>query len=227
MSTSSAHSVPAKGWALGSGVLNRGRARRLPDFCALCRSVVGATWWRWSRSSAASRTYFGAAHRALRQTNCFVTCCVRWTLRCSGHSVAVAQSQLLRFPEARRQSSCTTRRRACRQLAHSFGPPSSSSASSSSSVCPALGILQPIHVTASNADGAGHWRRPVPALQREEPVGAGGRDRGICHQADAHLGHQRWPERQLYKVQLTSGCGWAVSLLRRLLPCRANWRHLP
>jgi len=64
-------------------------------------------------------------------------------------------------------------------------------------------------------------------MQSEEPVGAGGRTHGIRHQADVRFGHQRWPERQLYEVQLTSGCGWAVSLLRRLLPCRANWRYRP
>jgi len=51
------------------------------------------------------------------------------------------------------------------------------------------------------------------AAQRQEPVGAGGSTHGIRHQADVRFGHQRWPERQLYKVQLTSGCGWAVSLL--------------
>jgi hypothetical protein len=61
----------------------------------------------------------------------------------------------------------------------------------------------------------------------EEPVDAGGRTHGIRHQADARRGHQRWPERQLYEVQLTSGCGWAALLLRRLLPCRANWRYRP
>ena len=63
--------------------------------------------------------------------------------------------------------------------------------------------------------------------QREESVDAGGRTHGIRHQADVRFGHQRWPERQLCKVRLTLGCGWAVSLIRRLLPCRANWRYRP
>ena len=64
-------------------------------------------------------------------------------------------------------------------------------------------------------------------MQREEPVDASGRTHGIRHQADVRFGHQRWPERQLYEVQLTSGCGWAVSLRQRLLPSRANWRYQP
>jgi hypothetical protein len=68
------------------------------------------------------------------------------------------------------------------------------------------------------------WRA---AMQREEPVGASGRTHGIRHQADVRFCHQRRPERQLYEVQPTSGRGWAVSLLRRLLPCRANWRYRP
>lgn len=51
------------------------------------------------------------------------------------------------------------------------------------------------------------------AVQREEPLDAGGRTDGTRHQADLRFGHQRWPGRQLYEVQLTSGCGWAVSLL--------------
>jgi len=41
------------------------------------------------------------------------------------------------------------------------------------------------------------------------------------------IGHQRGPERQLYEVQLTPVCDWAVSLPRRLLPCRAKWRYRP
>jgi hypothetical protein len=65
------------------------------------------------------------------------------------------------------------------------------------------------------------------ALQRKEPVDDGGRTHGKRYQADVGVGHQRWPERQLYEVQPTSGCGCAVSLLRRLLPCRANWRYRP
>ena len=67
----------------------------------------------------------------------------------------------------------------------------------------------------------------MAVLQREEPVDASGRTHGIRHQADVRFGHQRWPERQLYEVQLTSGCGWAVSLRQRLLPSRANWRYRP
>jgi hypothetical protein len=47
------------------------------------------------------------------------------------------------------------------------------------------------------------------------------------HQGDVRFGHQRWPERQLYDVVLTSGFGWAVSLIRRRLFCRANWRFRP
>lgn len=65
------------------------------------------------------------------------------------------------------------------------------------------------------------------ALQREERVGAGGCTHGIRHQADVRHGHLRWPERQLYEVQLTPRCCWAVSPLLRLLPCRANWRYRP
>jgi len=64
-------------------------------------------------------------------------------------------------------------------------------------------------------------------LQREEPVGAGGRTHGVRHQADVRFGCQRWPERQQYVVQLTSTCGWAGSLFRRLLPCRAKWHCRP
>lgn len=48
-------------------------------------------------------------------------------------------------------------------------------------------------------------------MKREEPVDAGGRTHGIRHQADARFGHQRWPERQLCEVQLTSVCGRADS----------------
>lgn len=40
-------------------------------------------------------------------------------------------------------------------------------------------------------------------MQREEPVGAGGRTRGERHQADVHFGGRRRPERQLHEVQLT------------------------
>jgi hypothetical protein len=64
-------------------------------------------------------------------------------------------------------------------------------------------------------------------MQREEPVVARRRTLGIRHQADVRFGYQRWHERQLNEVQLTSGCDWVVSLLRRLLPCRANWRCRP
>ncbi len=45
-------------------------------------------------------------------------------------------------------------------------------------------------------------------MQRKEPVGAGGCTYGIRHQADVRFGQRRWTERQLYEVQLTSGCGW-------------------
>lgn len=68
------------------------------------------------------------------------------------------------------------------------------------------------------------------AEQRKEPVGAGGRTHGIRHRADVRFGQQRWHERQLYEVQLrklSSGCGWAIPLFLRLLPCRANWRSRP
>jgi hypothetical protein len=67
----------------------------------------------------------------------------------------------------------------------------------------------------------------LAAVQREEPLGAGGRTHGMRHQGDVRFGHQRWPERQLYDVVLTSACGWAVSLIRRLLFCRAKWRFRP
>ena len=51
-------------------------------------------------------------------------------------------------------------------------------------------------------------------LQREEPVATGGRTHGKRHRADVRFGHQRWPERQLYEVQLTPDSDWAVSMLR-------------
>ena len=85
---------------------------------------------------------------------------------------------------------------------------------------------------ATSAAPTGTSNRPsacataeASAVQREEPVDASGRTHGIRHQADIRFGHQGWPERQLYEVQLTSGCGWAVSLRQRLLPSRANWRY--
>jgi hypothetical protein len=65
------------------------------------------------------------------------------------------------------------------------------------------------------------------APQREEPVGDSARPHGISHQADARFSHWSWPERQLYEVQLTSSCDWAVSLVRRMRPCRENWRYRP
>ena len=40
-----------------------------------------------------------------------------------------------------------------------------------------------------------------------EPVDIGERTHGIRHQADVRLGHQRWPERQLYEVLLLLGRG--------------------
>ena len=67
----------------------------------------------------------------------------------------------------------------------------------------------------------------VSAVQREEPVAAVGRTRGKRRQADVRFGPRRSTERQLYEVQLTPDCYRAVSLLRRLLPCRANWRYRP
>ena len=67
----------------------------------------------------------------------------------------------------------------------------------------------------------------VSAMQREEPVAAVGRTRGKRHQADVRFGPRRRTERQLYEVKLTPDCYWAVSLLRRLLPRRANWRYRP
>ena len=68
---------------------------------------------------------------------------------------------------------------------------------------------------------------PTAGLQREEPVAAGGRAHGERHQADVQFGHRRRTERQLYEVELTPDSDWAVSLHRRLLPCRANWRYRP
>lgn len=84
-----------------------------------------------------------------------------------------------------------------------------------------------LHQVAAKVSAKVAFAAPIGALalQREEPVDASGRTHGIRHQADVRFGHQSWPERQLYEVQTTSGCGWAVSLLRRLLPIRANWRY--
>ena len=59
------------------------------------------------------------------------------------------------------------------------------------------------------------------ALQREEPVDASGRTHGLRHRAAVRFGQQRWHERQLYEVQLTSGLDGMAWLRRRLLPCRA------
>ena len=64
-------------------------------------------------------------------------------------------------------------------------------------------------------------------LAAEEPVAAVGRTRGKRHQADVQFSPRRRTERQLCEVQLTPDCYWAASLLRRLLPCRANWRYRP
>ena len=64
-------------------------------------------------------------------------------------------------------------------------------------------------------------------MQREEPVGAHGRTHDLRHQADIRFRLRRWPERQLYEVQLTLGRHWSVSALRRLLVCRAKWRSRP
>lgn len=64
-------------------------------------------------------------------------------------------------------------------------------------------------------------------MQREEPVAFGGRPHGKRYQADVRFGYWRWPKRQLFEVQLTSGCYRAVSLLRRLLPRRANSHYRP
>jgi hypothetical protein len=50
----------------------------------------------------------------------------------------------------------------------------------------------------------------MAALQREEPVGAGGRTHGIRHQAVVQRGIQRWPERMLCRVKLTLGCCYEV-----------------
>ena len=35
----------------------------------------------------------------------------------------------------------------------------------------------------------------MPAVQRKEPVTAGGRTHGKRHQGDVRFGHRRWPER--------------------------------
>jgi hypothetical protein len=67
----------------------------------------------------------------------------------------------------------------------------------------------------------------VSGMQREEPFAAGRPTPSKRRQADFRFGHHRGHERQLYEVQPTSGCDWAVSLLRRLLPCRANSRYRP
>lgn len=55
---------------------------------------------------------------------------------------------------------------------------------------------------------------PRSVLQREEPVGAGGRTHAIRHQADARLGHQWRHERRLCEVQLTSDRDLAGALRR-------------
>ena len=82
--------------------------------------------------------------------------------------------------------------------------------------------------TAVNSDlRSFRWRLQMAARQRKEPVGAVGRTHGVRHEADVRFGHQRWPERQLYEVQLTSGRHWSASVLRRLLVCRAKWRYRP
>ena len=57
-------------------------------------------------------------------------------------------------------------------------------------------------------------RHQMAGLQREEPVGAGGRTHAIRHQADVRLDHQRRPERRLYEVQLTSDGDLAGALRR-------------
>jgi len=64
-------------------------------------------------------------------------------------------------------------------------------------------------------------------MQRVLPVAAGERTHGERHRADVRFGHWRWTERQLYEVQLTPDIDWGVSLHRRLLPCRVNWRYRP
>ncbi len=64
-------------------------------------------------------------------------------------------------------------------------------------------------------------------MQRLEPVAAVGRALGIPHQAVARFGRQRWPGWQPCEVQLTLGRCGVVSMLRRLLPCSANWRYRP
>ena len=64
-------------------------------------------------------------------------------------------------------------------------------------------------------------------MQREEPVAVGGRTHGKRHQADVRFGGLCWPERQLCVGELTPDGDWAVSLVKRLLPCRANWQYRP
>jgi hypothetical protein len=64
-------------------------------------------------------------------------------------------------------------------------------------------------------------------MQREEPVAAGGRTHSKRRQADVRFSGRRWSERQVYEVQLTPGCDWAVSLLERLLSRRANSQYRP
>jgi hypothetical protein len=180
--------------AAASGLLRSLPLRSRSNFVALVAQLCRKSHLLWGRASR------GATDKLLCYLFGEMDLAMLGSQRCCG-AVTVTAS-----PRSRRQSSCATRRRACRQLAHSFGPPSSSSASSSSSVCPALGILQPIHVTASNADGAGHWRRPrpVPALQREEPVGATGSTLGRRHQADTQTGSQCSHECQPCVGQLTT-----------------------
>lgn len=67
----------------------------------------------------------------------------------------------------------------------------------------------------------------MAALLREEPVAAVGRTHRKRDQAEVRFGRRRWPERQLYKVQLTFDCDWAVSVIQRLLACLANWWQRP
>ena len=42
---------------------------------------------------------------------------------------------------------------------------------------------------------------------------AGGLTHGARYRADIRLGRQRWHQRQLYEIRLTSGCNAASSLL--------------
>jgi hypothetical protein len=67
----------------------------------------------------------------------------------------------------------------------------------------------------------------MAAWQRKEPVGAVERTHGIRYQSNVRFRQLGWPERQLYEAQPTAGRGRAVSLLRRLLLGRANWRYRP